>query len=433
MKPYVYLAVVLIPLLAGAVDKLEVDIGGIQKLRKPICTGTLMYNTSTHTFTCGSGSGTTPSAACGAGTALFWNGSAYSCVSNISTASALLTNPSDCAANEFAHSIENNGNLTCSTYLHNLWSTTHPDVYTPDVPDMGSMIYYSDETVDLEVQRNKWRLIQTPATNDYFLRSGSTTITPPAWTLMPGCTGAQRALNYDDAANTFSCNAAIAASTASTASALAANGANCSAGSYPLGVSDVGAAESCTVAQYQTIYNPSSVAMTQRAVVQFNGSAMSVADGPVDTPARTHITVNKPAQSAAYTTRVSVSPATATSSTAANNVYEQWDVSGTPSTVTYSQSVANQIVVVQACVGGFAGTANTGWGIRVTYNGVVQNSYPMFFNVASDHRYQCFIWRFTGASTAGSYAVVLQTARTTGAVGNVLTRDNNDSWSLLVE
>ncbi len=37
---------------------------------------------------------------------------------------------------------------------------------------------------------------------------------------------------------------------ASTATALAANGANCSAGSYPLGVSAAGAAESCTVAGY---------------------------------------------------------------------------------------------------------------------------------------------------------------------------------------
>lgn len=56
------------------------------------------------------------------------------------------------------------------------------------------------------------------------------------------------ALRYcsDGATNTWS---SISAGSASTATALAANGANCSAGSFPLGVDASGAAESCTPAQ----------------------------------------------------------------------------------------------------------------------------------------------------------------------------------------
>lgn len=55
-----------------------------------------------------------------------------------------------------------------------------------------------------------------------------------------------------DASGNFTAGTITAALTgnASTATALAANGSNCSAGSYPLGVSAAGAAESCTVAYY---------------------------------------------------------------------------------------------------------------------------------------------------------------------------------------
>jgi hypothetical protein len=49
------------------------------------------------------------------------------------------------------------------------------------------------------------------------------------------------------------CDSAVRGALGSAASALAANGANCSAGSYPLGVSASGAAESCTVANLLAI------------------------------------------------------------------------------------------------------------------------------------------------------------------------------------
>ena len=49
-----------------------------------------------------------------------------------------------------------------------------------------------------------------------------------------------------NAATATSATSATSATTAATATALAANGANCSAGQYPLGVSDAGVVESCT-------------------------------------------------------------------------------------------------------------------------------------------------------------------------------------------
>lgn len=62
-----------------------------------------------------------------------------------------------------------------------------------------------------------------------------------------------------------------------TCLALAANGANCAAGSYPLGVDAAGAAETCTVAQYQTVQDEGS-GVTQRTILNFAGAGVSCAD-----------------------------------------------------------------------------------------------------------------------------------------------------------
>ena len=56
--------------------------------------------------------------------------------------------------------------------------------------------------------------------------------------------------------------------TAATATALAADGANCSAGSYPLGVDASGAVQSCTVASTGDVVGPGSA--TDKAITRFN-------------------------------------------------------------------------------------------------------------------------------------------------------------------
>lgn len=166
MKPYVYL-LLLIAATAGATDKLEVDIGGVRKLRQPLCNGSLSYDTSTHTFSCGAGGGgVTPGSACAAGEFLFWDGTNYSCESS----------------------------------LHNLWSETHPDVYTNDKPEHGDLIYYAN-TGDPPLNQDKWRLVKAPGGNDYLLSAASTTAAP-TWIAMPDC---PYGIGYSTTGDEFSC------------------------------------------------------------------------------------------------------------------------------------------------------------------------------------------------------------------------------------
>lgn len=63
----------------------------------------------------GGGGGSTPSVTCGAGEALSWNGTTWLCVSTISTASALASDPTACSAGQFVSDISAAGALTCST------------------------------------------------------------------------------------------------------------------------------------------------------------------------------------------------------------------------------------------------------------------------------------------------------------------------------
>ena len=64
---------------------------------------------------------------------------------------------------------------------------------------------------------------------------------------------------------------------ATSATVLAANGGNCAAASYPLGVDASGAAESCTVAFYQTVQDEGG-ALAQRTIIDFVGAGVSCAD-----------------------------------------------------------------------------------------------------------------------------------------------------------
>lgn len=73
-------------------------------------------------------------------------------------------------------------------------------------------------------------------------------------------------------------------SDANTALALAANGANCSAGSYPLGVTAAGAAESCTDATTEidaVVATKSAATSTDNAVARFDSTAGDVQNSGV--------------------------------------------------------------------------------------------------------------------------------------------------------
>lgn len=91
--------------------------GGEKYVRHLNCTGSGITCSSSSTFgtinVTGGGSGiTVPS--CSGGQATTANGSSFSCVSNVSTATALAANPTDCSTNQYATTIAANGNLTCS-------------------------------------------------------------------------------------------------------------------------------------------------------------------------------------------------------------------------------------------------------------------------------------------------------------------------------
>lgn len=63
----------------------------------------------------GGGGGSTPTVTCGAGEALSWNGATWLCVSTVSTASALASDPTACSAGQYVTDISAAGALTCST------------------------------------------------------------------------------------------------------------------------------------------------------------------------------------------------------------------------------------------------------------------------------------------------------------------------------
>lgn len=67
------------------------------------------------TVTVSGGGGSTPTVTCGAGEALSWNGTTWLCVSTISTASALASDPTACGAGQYVSDISAAGALTCST------------------------------------------------------------------------------------------------------------------------------------------------------------------------------------------------------------------------------------------------------------------------------------------------------------------------------
>lgn len=67
------------------------------------------------TATSADGGGVTPSGLCGdGGTALGWNGTEYTCTTQVAAASVLATNPTDCSAGQYATAIAASGNLTCA-------------------------------------------------------------------------------------------------------------------------------------------------------------------------------------------------------------------------------------------------------------------------------------------------------------------------------
>jgi hypothetical protein len=215
---------------------------------------------------------------------------------NAGTATALASNPSDCAGTQFATAIAANGNLTCAalvdadipnTITINLAATAtalaangancSAGQYPLGIDASGAVegctvasgsgtvtntggnltanaVVLGAGTVDTKVVAG----IITDGTSKVTLGVAGTSVgsvdfknaTSGTVTLAP-VTGALGTVTVSLPATTGT--VALTSGNVATATALAANGANCSAGSYPLGVDASGAVESCTSTASETI------------------------------------------------------------------------------------------------------------------------------------------------------------------------------------
>ncbi len=140
------------------------------------------------------------------------------------TATVLAANPSDCAADNFANAIAASGNLTCAQVNFTNLAGTATDAQIPD-------------TITITLAATATALAANPA--DCAASNFATTIAANG-----DLTCAQ--VDFTDLTGTATDAQIPNTITIDIATALAANGANCSAGSAPLGVDALGAVESCT-------------------------------------------------------------------------------------------------------------------------------------------------------------------------------------------
>lgn len=177
------------------------------------------------------------------------------------TATALASNPSDCSSNQFANAIAASGNLTCaaiadadvpdtitvSNYLPLSGGTLTGSLVTDNLgiefedSDTNPGCSSGEYKIYADLSENKLKKCMNGSATDLDTTGG----TPSFDTLSGGTNTAASMVVGTGASLSTSGSGTIAAT---TSVALAANGANCSAGQYPLGVDASGAAEGCTTA-----------------------------------------------------------------------------------------------------------------------------------------------------------------------------------------
>lgn len=149
--------------------------------------------------------------------------------STVSAASALAADPSDCSANQFANAIAASGNLSCSA----LADADIPNNITIDSATGATNATNIGITDDTATNATMYPLWVTANTGNLPAKVSSTKLSFNPSSGLLTATGFSGPLTGAVTGN------------ASSASALAANGANCDAGSAPLGVDASGAVEGC--------------------------------------------------------------------------------------------------------------------------------------------------------------------------------------------
>lgn len=145
-------------------------------------------------------------------------------------ATALAADPTDCGANQYATTIAASGNLTCAQVGFNQLSGTATDAQIPDTITVNNATAAGTATA-LAANPTDCSLNQYATTID---AGGNLTCAQVAFSQLSGTASDAQIPNN------------ITVDLATAATALAANGANCSAGSFPLGVDASGAVESCS-------------------------------------------------------------------------------------------------------------------------------------------------------------------------------------------
>ncbi|MBI1908868.1 MAG: hypothetical protein HYS22_01705 [Deltaproteobacteria bacterium] len=181
--------------------------------------------------------------------------------SNVATATALAANGANCSAGSYPLGVDASGAVETCTAAGTVTSVDSGDGLTGGAitgsgtlaVGAGSGISVTSDAVAVGPLTADWN--QTGAF-DITLNNASSElkILESAGATYYGIVdagdlSADRTYTFPDATGTV----ALTTSNVATATALAANGANCSAGSYPLGVDASGAVESCTVAGTGTV------------------------------------------------------------------------------------------------------------------------------------------------------------------------------------
>lgn len=100
----------------------------------------------------------------------------------------------------------------------------------------------------------------------------------------------------------------------------------------------------------------------------------------------------------------------------------------------YVQQAPNENLVIWAAgsIYGPINTSNTLFQLRLSFDSVASYVFPVFNNRVDTHFPYNFVWKLTGAATAGTKVVALEWAKPAGGGSGALTADSNDSVSLTI-
>lgn len=215
---------------------------------------------------------------------------------NAATATALAANPADCSAGQYATTIAANGALTCAQVNYSELTGTIPNAPTAtalaangsncsagnyplgvDAGGASESCTADDDAPDADAEVPDAITVSagTVTNSDVTLKAGTT---PTADGRIEWDSTLEAIVVGDDGAATKTVYPGLRAGSstdggaATTATALAANGANCSAGNYPLGVDASGAVESCTAVPSATgdVVGPASA--TDNGIARYDGT-----------------------------------------------------------------------------------------------------------------------------------------------------------------